>query len=143
MFPLSFDPFADSAPLPPSQRRPPPSTPISQILPAEFPAKFPYSKKDFERYDETRDGFFYSMPRFVTHIDDAAISALTAFYGAEFDRYTNDGDRAINVLDICSSWVSHLPERKYGSVVGVGMNKEELERNPVRRSRVIFWTNTF
>ena len=33
-----------------------------------------------------------------------------------------------DVLDICSSWISHLPEdKKYGRVEGVGMNIFELE----------------
>jgi SAM-dependent methyltransferase len=36
----------------------------------------------------------------------------------------------INVLDLCSSWISHLPkEISYERVVGVGMNEEELAAN--------------
>lgn len=35
------------------------------------------------------------------------------------------------VLDLCSSWVSHLPpEVSYSRVVGHGMNAAELARNP-------------
>ena len=35
-----------------------------------------------------------------------------------------------DVLDICSSWISHLPkDKKYGRVVGLGMNARELEAN--------------
>ncbi len=35
------------------------------------------------------------------------------------------------MLDLMSSWVSHLPpEVEYGRVVGLGMNAEELRRNP-------------
>lgn len=34
------------------------------------------------------------------------------------------------MLDLCSSWVSHLPpERRYSEVIGHGMNAEELQRN--------------
>jgi len=36
-----------------------------------------------------------------------------------------------DVLDICSSWVSHYPKDwKGGKVVGLGMNEYELSQNP-------------
>ncbi|GFH06284.1 methyltransf_11 domain-containing protein [Haematococcus lacustris] len=36
-----------------------------------------------------------------------------------------------SVLDLCSSWVSHLPDEvSYARVVGHGMNAAELARNP-------------
>ena len=35
-----------------------------------------------------------------------------------------------DVLDLCSSWISHLPEDlKLGRVAGLGMNEPELSRN--------------
>ena len=35
------------------------------------------------------------------------------------------------MLDLMSSWVSHLPpEVEYGRVAGLGMNEKELRRNP-------------
>ena len=78
----------------------------------------------FERYDNEPDGLFYQMPRFVTHIDDRAIAAVTQLYREHFPR---GGD----ILDLMSSWVSHLPpEVEYGRVVGLGMNEEELAANP-------------
>ena len=40
----------------------------------EFPDRF------FEREDESADSLFYGEPRFVAHIDDDTISALTAYY---------------------------------------------------------------
>ena len=43
----------------------------------QFPAEWPFRKEDFGRYDETSDSNFYNAPRFVTHIDDKAINALT------------------------------------------------------------------
>ena len=70
-----------------------------------------------------RDAGFYRQARLVTHIDDATIAALTDFY-AEF---LPPGSR---VLDLMSSWVSHLPEEEYGRVAGLGMNAEELAANP-------------
>lgn len=43
----------------------------------KWPEEFPYKPEDFGRFDESPDTFFYSAPRYVTHIDDGAISALT------------------------------------------------------------------
>jgi SAM-dependent methyltransferase len=80
----------------------------------------------FDRLDETPDAGFYAFPRFVTHIDDATIAALSAYYG-EVLRPGAD------VLDLMSSWVSHLPPADappLGRVVGVGMNADELAKNP-------------
>ncbi len=77
----------------------------------------------FRRQDETPDSKFYGQPRFVTHIDDGAIAAVTQVY-----RETLPSGGAI--LDLMSSWVSHLPpEVKYGRVVGLGMNEAELSKN--------------
>jgi hypothetical protein len=45
----------------------------------------------------------FMQPRFVTHIDDGAIASLTKYY-----RRTLPAGGA--VLDICSSWISHLPK---------------------------------
>src|SRR5262249_21215018 len=78
----------------------------------------------FTKEDSGDDLAFYGMPRLVTHIDEGAVEALTDCYRALLP----DGAR---VLDLMSSWVSHLPEdRDYGEVVGHGMNAEELAANP-------------
>ena len=78
----------------------------------------------FRRYDETPDPLFYLQPRFVTHIDDAAVAAVTQLY-REF--FAPDGA----ILDLMSSWVSHLPpEVAYRRVVGIGLNRQELAANP-------------
>lgn len=78
----------------------------------------------FARDDESPDELFYRTPRLVTHIDDRAIAAVTQLYRECFP----PGGA---ILDLMSSWVSHLPpEVPYRRVVGVGMNAEELARNP-------------
>ncbi|MDQ4003093.1 MAG: methyltransferase domain-containing protein [Actinomycetota bacterium] len=78
----------------------------------------------FRRYDETPDEEFYETPRFVTHIDDHAIAAVTQLYREHFPP---DGA----ILDLMSSWVSHLPpEAGYRRVVGLGMSEVELKENP-------------
>jgi len=78
----------------------------------------------FARQDDGDDLAFYAPPRLVTHIDEGAVAALSARYGALIP----DGAR---VLDLMSSWVSHLPaDRRYAEVVGHGMNADELAANP-------------
>lgn len=80
-------------------------------------------KEAFRRYDETPDDQFYSVPRLVTHIDDNAIAAVTQLYR----EYFPPGGA---ILDLMSSWVSHLPpEVQYSRVVGHGMNETELREN--------------
>lgn len=77
----------------------------------------------FQRYDEEPDERFYEVPRLVTHIDDEAITAVTGLYRELF----KPGG---SILDLMSSWVSHLPpEVAYSRVVGMGMNVEELSKN--------------
>lgn len=73
---------------------------------------------------------FYTEPRFVTHIDDRAIELLTDYYKQEMTTLQQGKDK-LDVLDLCSSWISHLPTEgvKYGNVVGVGMNEKELLAN--------------
>jgi SAM-dependent methyltransferase len=77
----------------------------------------------FRRTDESPDELFYARPRFVAHIDDGAIAAVTALYR---EHLPPNGA----VLDLMSSWISHLPEDvAYSRVVGLGMNREELAAN--------------
>lgn len=90
---------------------------------ADTPLK-PLPRDAFKRYDESPDEIFYETPRLVTHIDDAAIEAVTQLY-REF--LPEDG----TILDLMSSWVSHLPsDVVYERVVGLGMNAGELGSNP-------------
>jgi SAM-dependent methyltransferase len=92
---------------------------------------FEFKPEYFQRQDESTDDRFYTQPRFVNHIDDAAIAALTAFYR---ELLPEGGD----LLDLMSSWVSHLPaDREYGSIAGLGMNGEELAANPRLTSYVV------
>jgi hypothetical protein len=78
----------------------------------------------FAKLDAEPDELFYKPARLVTHIDDGAIAALTEFYRTVLP----EGGV---VLDLMSSWVSHLPpEIRYSAVIGHGMNAEELAANP-------------
>ena len=85
----------------------------------------------FARVDEGDDANFYQMPRLVAHIDPGTIAALTQYYRDVLP----DGGR---VLDLMSSWISHLPaEARYASVAGLGMNAAELDANPRLDVRVV------
>ena len=69
----------------------------------------------FKRQDESPDEEFYSLPRIAKHIDDETIDAITDFYR---DALSPD-DR---ILDLMSSWISHLPsEVRYREVAGLGI----------------------
>ena len=78
----------------------------------------------FDKADRTPDPLFYAQPRFVTHIDAGAIETVTALYREILPK-------GGAVLDLMSSWVSHLPpEVAYAGVTGQGMNAAELAANP-------------
>lgn len=78
----------------------------------------------FAKHDPSPDAVFYAAPRFVTHIDARAVAAVTDLYRR---RLPPGGV----VLDLMSSWVSHLPDdQTYAAVLGHGMNAEELAANP-------------
>lgn len=87
-------------------------------------ASDPFPPDAFRRMDESPDADFYREARLVTHIDGATIAALTQVYRELIPPRSR-------VLDLMSSWVSHLPpEVSYARVTGLGMNRRELERNP-------------
>jgi len=102
---------------------------------------WPYTSADLNRLDNSNDAKFYTSSRLVTHIDDNAIQSLQMFYQNEFEILAAaSSERTIDVLDLCSSWISHFPLEeeesdkratffRYGKVVGLGMNQEELDAN--------------
>ena len=93
-------------------------------------------EEGFRRTDETPDEEFYRTPRLVTHIDEGAIAAVTQLYREEFPRWGE-------ILDLMSSWVSHLPaEVEYRRVIGLGMNEVELRRNERLDSYIVQNLNT-
>ena len=96
----------------------------------------PFPAEYFTRLDDSDDAEFYAPPRLVTHLDDPGIGALTEFYR----RFVPAGG---DVLDLMTSWISHLPDEvSYGSVAGLGMNRDELDANPRLSQRVIHNLNT-
>ena len=97
----------------------------------DYSKTWPFSSDDLRRQDESSDSDFYASPRFVAHIDEECITALTNVYSHIFEK---DDD----VLDLCSSWISHFPSSPpLSNVVGVGMNEQELARNLRLSSHVV------
>jgi hypothetical protein len=95
-----------------------------------------FSDSPFARADGRSDSFFYEKPRFVTHIDSKAREIIRGLYG-ELLR------PGMKVLDLMSSWRSHVCEsRKMASLVGLGLNKEEMEDNPQLTGYVIHDLNS-
>jgi SAM-dependent methyltransferase len=85
----------------------------------------------YDRDDESPDEQFYLQPRRVVHIDDGAIAALGRLYAEVLPA----GGK---LLDVMSSWRSHLPDGVRGSsVVGLGLNAEEMADNPQLASHVV------
>lgn len=76
----------------------------------------------FARIDPSDDARFYSIARNVVHIEPGAIEVLRRVYADHFPPHAT-------VLDLMSSWRSHLPG-DVGRVVGLGMNAEEMTANP-------------
>ena len=87
----------------------------------------------FSRADEFDDAVFYEPVRLVTHIDDRAITAVG-------DTYQELGISG-RVLDLMGSWISHFPTPPDELVV-LGMNRTELDANPMAESVVVHDLNT-
>src|SRR5260370_32634679 len=94
-------------------------------MPKQLPADF------FRRVDDDDDEVFYSVPRLVTHIDDGAIAKVAEIYA----QILPQGGA---ILDLMSSWRSHLPAHiRPSRVVGLGMNRAEMADNPALTEIVI------
>ncbi len=82
-----------------------------------------FSDDAFRRDDERPDSRFYREPRYVQHIDGTAIEMVKSTYGRFL---MND----MRVLDLMSSWQSHLPENlRFKCLAGLGLNEHELSKN--------------
>jgi SAM-dependent methyltransferase len=96
----------------------------------------PFTPEMFDRMDESEDSLFYAFPRKVVHIDDPAIAAVGHFMAQTF---------APNgvLLDLMSSWRSHLPSGFVKQrMIGLGLNAEEMADNPDLDEYVVHNLNT-
>lgn len=105
-------------------------------------------KRALSRLDTTDDAIFYSNPRFVEHVDEQAVQIMTKYItntalqsAASSSGVVDENDNTISVLDLCSSWTSHIDTTAVNNdlirkkllrrVAGLGMNEIELKANPV------------
>jgi SAM-dependent methyltransferase len=96
----------------------------------------PFTPEMFERIDDSDDTLFYSFPRKVVHIDEPAIAAVGRFIAATFAPHGV-------LLDLMSSWRSHLPSGfAKQRLVGLGLNAEEMADNPDLDEYVVHNLNT-
>jgi SAM-dependent methyltransferase len=98
---------------------------------------WPYTTADFARSDPSPDTVFYTPSRLVTHIDDHAIETLSKYYESALPPRGR-------ILDLCSSWISHLPKTLEDraakgelEVIGAGMNAAELAQNSILVRRIV------
>lgn len=112
-----------------------------------------FRDENFDRLDSTDDAKFYSIDRFVEHIDNDAVKTLVQLHDKRLSSLSltlYGGNRHVDVLDLCSSWTSHLPLNMYPAVssttgssdvkyvvAGLGMNQQELDSNPQLTQRVV------
>ena len=81
------------------------------------------STYDRNKSDICDDEIFYQQPRFVHHLSDSFRNRLTSLYSEYLLNHHI-------ILDLMSSWVSHLPPNiRYKKVIGHGMNQAELSSN--------------
>lgn len=105
---------------------------IADILTRNGPGmQLPLGRENFyatisyplSRENDENDQLFYHSPRLVQHLDSTAQSIVSSFYGRLLKKGTK-------VLDLMSSWQSHLPRsHSTCTVLGLGLNRQELERN--------------
>lgn len=89
----------------------------------------------FRRIDESEDEEFYRSPRRVVHIDDAAITTVGEIYASRIAPGSQ-------ILDLMSSWRSHLPARlEPAGVTGLGLNPEEMRDNSALTEVVVHNVN--
>jgi SAM-dependent methyltransferase len=96
-----------------------------------MPSDHPFTPDLFERMDESDDAAFYALPRKVVHLDPEALRAVERWYA---EIVPEDGE----LLDLMSSWRSHLPAHpRARRIVGLGMSAEEMSDNPALTEHVV------
>jgi len=94
---------------------------------------YTFDQKDaFSRLDNEDDDIFYSKERMVPHLDSLALETVDTL----IENLVVEDDPVI--LDLMASWDSHIPRRLQSCrITGLGMNENELKKNPVLSDYVI------
>ena len=91
-----------------------------------------YNEKAFSRKDEDDDAVFYQHERFVNHLDETALETVKKIIG------TLVVEKEPVILDLMAGWDSHIPDTLLNaSVIGLGMNRKELQSNTALADYVI------
>ena len=70
---------------------------------------------------------FYQNPRMIDHLDRTALDQVQEFYSSILTP-------EMRILDLMSSFNSHLPENYRGAdITGIGMNESEMQQNRLLR----------
>jgi hypothetical protein len=94
---------------------------LQNILPSSIKVVQINPLVDLIREDRTDDSQFYSIPRFVHHIDDRARYVLSQFY-----TYAIKQTSETMTLDLCSSWTSHLPKNFIGKFLQIEIETKDF-----------------
>ena len=87
-----------------------------------------------DKIDLSDDEIFYQQPRYCHHLSASFRKRLTNLYSEYLCEHHI-------VLDLMSSWVSHLPTHiKFKKIIGHGLNEAELNSNKRLDS---FWVQNF
>jgi SAM-dependent methyltransferase len=101
-----------------------------------LPTDFFSESEAFSRENEENDHSFYEKARLVTHVDEQACKIIEDIYGQLLQP-------EMRVLDLMTRWKSYVPKKiEPISLVGLGLNEEELAANKQLISRHIHDLNT-
>lgn len=100
-------------------------------IPYQWAAQDYYTPYPFPREIEEDDARFYRHARMVNHLDDTAIEQVKTIH-------SNLLSPDSKILDLMSSWTTHLPKsHKECRVTGLGLNDEELQANRQLQKSVV------
>ena len=98
--------------------------------------KISYGDYPFNRKSKMSEEEFYSTPRLISHLDEAAARHVETFYSS----FLNTDMR---LLDLMSGFKTHLPNNfRNTDIVGLGLNAQEMAENDLLNDYVIHNLNT-
>lgn len=90
-----------------------------------------FLEKDFARDDETPDAEFYQTTKIEIHLDSLAATTVE-------DLFVDSIPKGSRILDLMAGQESYLrDEIAPASVIGLGVNEEQLQANPLLRERIV------
>ncbi|MFC1851733.1 class I SAM-dependent methyltransferase, partial [candidate division CSSED10-310 bacterium] len=102
------------------------------MLKQNVSSKLIYTDDSFSRLDESDDSIFYEQDRFVDHLDRNALATVKRVIE------TLITEQNPVILDLMAGWDSHIPDTiKSNRIVGLGLNRHELEENPALTEYVL------